>query len=788
MMTRQPSSSSRPAPLALAVAAALAVGACANLPGAPFADEPNVKAASPSPAVAGSTAPAAVKPNAERAPDKPRTFPGTGAFVKNKPIPADARGAEEVSLNFEATEIRQVIATILSDMLGESFTVHPQVQGTVSLRTVRPIARKDLIPTLEMLLRQNGAALVREDSLYKVVPVAIAARGSISPQLGGPGAALRSGYSVLLVPVRFVGAKEMARLIEPFAVDQAAIKVDEVRNMLILHGTQRELRHLIDTIDTFDVDFLAGMSVGIFPLQGADVKTLVAELDKVFGPAAQGPLAGIVRVIPVERLNALLIVTTQPHYLKVAETWIERLDRMGGASGGTRLWVYAVQNGKAENLASLLSDIFSGKTGATAPLPALAPGMRPATIQSPPTPGQPGQAAQPASAAPVQPPGRTSFEGDGTTVSKDVRVIADKDNNALVILASPTDYDKIESAIRKLDVVPRQVLIEVLIAEVTLTDDLQYGIDWFINARSGLSMGGSGRPEPNVTRGTLNLGGLPSTPTGVVPAFAGLQLINTLGGDVRGVLNALGRDSRLKIVSSPTLMVIDNQKATIQVGKKVPTLSSTQTGVNTGSGVISNINYLETGVLLTVTPRVNAGGRITLEINQEVSDASKTDSSTIDSPTISRRQAQSMVTTQSGETLVFGGLIQTQRSFGTSGIPILSKIPIIGGAFGSQTFNETKTELVLLITPKLIADTAHARDALEEIRRKMPALESVMPKAVVFPPAVKPGSVAPNPPPAANAKPNPPVPGAVPLLTPVPVVPPAVSPPATPAATPAPGR
>ena len=197
-----------------------------------------------------------------------------------------------------------------------------------SLRTVRPIARKDLIPTLEMLLRQNGAALVREDSLYKVVPVAIAARGSISPQLGGPGAALRSGYSVLLVPVLFVGAKEMARLIEPLAVDQAAIKVDEVRNMLILHGTQRELRHLIDTIDTFDVDFLAGMSVGIFPLQGADVKTLVAELDKVFGPAAQGPLAGIVRVIPVERLNALLIVTTQPHYLKVAETWIERLDRM----------------------------------------------------------------------------------------------------------------------------------------------------------------------------------------------------------------------------------------------------------------------------------------------------------------------------------------------------------------------------------------------------------------------------------------------------------------------------
>jgi len=761
MTTRQTSTFRRPMPLALAVAAVFAAGGCATLPGAPFAEEPKVTAANvPPPMPVPVPAGASNLKATDRTPDKPRTFPGTGTFVKSKPALADPRSAEEVSLNFEATEIRQVAATILSDMLGESFTVHPQVQGTVSLRTVRPIAKKDLVSVLEMLLRQNGAALVKEDALYKIVPVAIAARGSISPQLGGTGAALKPGFSVLIVPIRFVGAKEMARLIEPFAVDQGAIKVDEVRNLLILQGTQRELRHLIDTIDTFDVDFLAGMSVGIFPLQGADVKTLVAELDKVFGPAAQGPLAGIVRVIPVERLNALLIVTTQPHYLKVAETWIERLDRMGGAAGGTRLWVYPVQNGKAENLAALLSDIFSGKTGGvTPPPPTLAPGARPMTLttSSGTVPTAP-QATPPT----AQPAGRTSFEGDGTTVSKDVRVIADKDNNALVILASPADYDKIESAIRKLDVVPRQVLIEVLIAEVTLTDDLEYGIDWFINARSGQSMGGSGRPEPNVTRGTLNPGGfLPPTPTGVVPGFNGLQLINTLGGDVRGVLTALGRDSRLKIVSSPTLMVIDNQKAQINVGKRVPTLSSTQSGLGGTTGVIESVTYLETGVLLTVTPRVNLGGRITLEINQEVSDAQTTDTSTINSPTISRRQAQSTVTTQSGETLVFGGLIQTQRTFGTAGIPLLSKIPIIGGAFGRQKYTDSRTELVLLITPKLIADTANARDALDEIRRKMPMIESYMPKSA-GPTAVP----APSGAPAAAPMPKPAAPASVPAPAP----------------------
>lgn len=712
---------------AAALAIALALAGCAPLPGAPEAGAPPMQSAAA--ATASSGKPASPAPAAGQ--DKGRVFPGTGVFVKTAPTPVLPPGPEEVSLNFEATEIRQVAATILGDILRESFTVHPQVQGTVSLRTVKPIPRKDLLATLEMLLRQNGAALVREDALYKIVPVSLAGRGAITPQLGTLGTPLRPGYNIVIAPIKFIGAKEMLRLLEPFVVDQSVARVDEVRNLLILQGTQRELRHLLETIDLFDVDFLAGMSVGIFPLQGADVKSLVQELDKVFGPQAAGPLAGIVRVIAVERLNALLIVTTQPHYLKMAETWIERLDRAGGAAGGTRLHVYPVQNGKAENLAALLSEIFAGKSQSIPPAPTLAPGLRPAQIQSPAAPGQPAAPVPPAPATPA----RTSFEGDGATVSKDVRVIADKDNNALVILASPVDYEKIESAIRKLDVVPRQVLIEVLIAEVTLTDELSYGIDWFINARSGLSSTGSGALLPNVTTGTLNFGSLPTTsgvpsPTGTLPAFTGgLQLVNTLGGDVRGVLRAVGGDSRLKIVSSPSLMVIDNQKAQIQVGSRVPTLSSQQTGTTTGTttGVISSIQYLDTGILLSVTPRVNSGGRITLEIAQEVSEAAATQTSGIDSPTITKRTAQSVVTTQSGETLVFAGLIQNKRTLSTSGLPLLSKIPVLGGIFGKQNFRDEKTELVILITPKLIADVANARDALDEIRRKMPGLEGVMP-------------------------------------------------------------
>jgi hypothetical protein len=246
------------------------------------------------------------------------------------------------------------------------------------------------------------------------------------------------------------------------------------------------------------------------------------------------------------------------------------------------------------------------------------------------------------------------------------------------------------------------------------------------------------------------------------------------------------------------------------VGKRVPTLSSTQSGVGGVTGVIESVTYLETGGLLTVTPRVNLGGRITLEINQEVSDAQTTDTSTINSPTISRRQAQSTVTTQSGETLVFGGLIQTQRTFGTAGIPLLSKIPIIGGAFGRQLYKDSRTELVLLITPKLIADTANARDALDEIRRKMPMIESFMPKSAgpaaapaspgsaVVPPAPAPavpasgpapapaGKIAPASPAAPKVTMPPPPGGPAPTVVPVVPVPPPAPPQPGPSAVSAP--
>ena len=300
---------------------------------------------------------------------------------------------------------------------------------------------------------------------------------------------------------------------------------------------------------------------------------------------------------------------------------------------------------------------------------------------------------------------------------QDVRIIADKDNNALLILASPADYDNIETALRKLDVAVRQVLVEVTIAEVSLTDELTYGLEWYFNKGNGKALLDT------------NAQGLAA----LIPGFS----YTWLSADYGAVLNALAKDSRLKIVSSPHITVADNQKAKIQVGDQVPTLSQTQSVEGSAVGIINSVQYTETGVLLDVTPRVNAGGQVTMEISQEVSNATQTTTSDIDSPTIQKRTATSTVTVRSGETIILAGLIKEQKDNGNQGLPFLSQIPLIGGLFGTQTWKDNRTELIILITPHVLLNAPDAAAITKEYRKRLSGLESML-KSVELPPRAAP--------------------------------------------------
>ncbi|MBI1284049.1 MAG: type II secretion system protein GspD [Thiobacillus sp.] len=645
--------------------------------------------------------------------DRYKLFYGTGVVVKpseTPPVIGDASG--NLTLNFEGADLREVVRTILGDILRENYIVDPRVGGSITLRTARPIPRSAAMHTLEEVLRMNGAVMIREgDGVFRIVPAATAGKGNTTPQIAESGKPLPGGYSIQIVPLRHIGVVDMAKILEPLTGDTSSVRVDPLRNLLILSGTQLQLRHLIETVDMFDVDWISGMSVGLFTLQSVDVNTVNGELEKLFGDKNLGPLAGIARVVPLERLNALLIISPQPKLLDLARTWIERLDRPGAGGGGQRLYVYQVQNGKAENLAGLLNEAFSSSAKAAQVKvktpPDLAPGATPAEVKSAKPAANSEKDAQFASL-------KIAYgTGESVGLPQDVRIIADKDNNALLILASPADYDNIESALRKLDVAVRQVLVEVTIAEVSLTDELTYGLEWYFNKGNGKGLLDTGAP------------GL----TSLIPGFS----YSWLSADYGAVLNALAKDSRLKIVSSPHITVADNQKAKIQVGDQVPTLSQTQSVEGSAVGIINSVQYTETGVLLDVTPRVNASGQVTMEISQEVSNATQTTTSDIDSPTIQKRTANSTVTVRSGETIILAGLIKEQKDNGNQGLPLLSKIPLIGGLFGTQTWKDNRTELIILITPHVLLSTPDAAAITKEYRKRLSGLESML-KSVELPP------------------------------------------------------
>jgi len=642
--------------------------------------------------------------------DKVKLYPGTGVFVKPAPTLAPVvEGGEEVMLNFDGADLREVVKIVLVDIMHESYLIDPRVQGVVNIHSSHPVKRSALVPTLEAVLRMNGASLVREsDGVFHVNPFATATKGALTPQVGGMDKPLPPGYSVQIVPLKYISAREMVKILEPFTPEGGIVRVDDTRNMLFLGGNARELRHLMETIDIFDVDWIAGMSVGLFTLKSVEVKTAFTEIEKLFGDK-QGPLAGILRIIPIERLNALLVITPQPKYLEQARVWVERLDRSGATSGGAQLYVYQVQNGNAVKMATLLGQAFGKQTAqSAAPAASLAPGLKPAEISSTGlAAGSRQGSAQ--GGAPATGGGAQSGGPDSVTVSVGgaTKIIADKENNALLIMATPSEYEIIVNAVRKLDVVPRQVLIEVTIAEVTLSDEFSFGLEWYFNNHAK-------------GKGFLDTGAAGITQ--LAPGFSYAWL--DPAGSIKAVLNALAANSKLNIISSPHIMVSDNHTAKIQVGDRVPTVSQTQalaTAITTvgTTGVISSVQYLDTGIMLSVTPHINAGGLVTMDISQEVSNAVKTVTSGIDSPTISKRSAQSTVTVQAGDTMVLGGLISDKKTNSDSGLPFLAEIPVLGALFGVQNIKNDRTELVMMITPRLVANSQQAREITDEFRKKM---------------------------------------------------------------------
>lgn len=632
---------------------------------------------------------------------------GTGTFVHKVSRPSVDTTPGDVTLNFDGTDIREVVKVILGDLLQVNYVLDPGVSGAASLQTGRPLRREHLIPTLETLLRMNNAALVNRGGTYEVVPVSNAVRGKVVPQLGETSRALPSGYSVQVVPLQYIGADEMSKILEPLAPEGSLIRVDNLRNMLVLAGTSPEIGNLLDTIRVFDVDWMSGLSVGFFTLDYASSADVVSQLDSLLADEGGNPFKGLFRFIPVESANSILVVSPQEKYLKQAKDWIERLDLAeASGEGSQRLFVYRVKHGDAENMADILTKLFSGDgEGSGRRVGGVAPGLRRASIDSNPAEGAEGSAQRQASRSAVA----SSIE-----LSSEVSIVADNINNSLLIKSNPRDYKKILDALKQLDLVPLQVLVEATIVEITLSGNLQYGVQWNFQ-------GGSG---PYAFNSSLDGSIDDDTGSGFGTIFPGFNWTAVLRPDtVRATLSALAAEGRLNVLSSPSVMVMDNQTAKIQVGEQVPVATTQQQGTSNTDRVINSIDYRDTGVQLSVKPRVTPGGLVQMEIEQEVSTVATTNSSSLDSPTFKTRNITSNVAVRSNQAVVLGGLIQDTKETGNQGVPGLYSLPIVGPLFGQRTKKAGRTELVVVLTPRVIASDSDIKEVTEDFRGKLKGLE-----------------------------------------------------------------
>lgn len=654
----------------------------------------------------------AMPPDASHQDQQPqkRIQVGNGQYIappqrQSKPVSETEK--DGTILNFQGTDINEFIKAILGDILNQNFIIDPQISGTVTIETSRPIDPKEIFPLFEKILAMNNIVIVKSDGFYQILPRSKAIQGVFSPTVSThTSKTLTPGYSLRIVPLQYIAAEEIQKILLPIIKQSNNITIDKRRNMLLLVGTAQELNTLQETINIFDVDWLRGMSIGLYPLEYVDPKTVQAELGNILGGTGggQGLLDGLVKTVVIERLNAILLMSSTLSALHTTETWLQRLDRPG-ESVGQHLHVYKVQNAKATELATILGDIFNSQstTSTMKQNVGLVPGETAVTISDRNTPIE--EAAPPPPSSTIT----TDPEAPALLITDAIKIIADDTRNALVILATPRDYKMIVSAIKKLDIVPLQVLIEASILEVNLEDELSYGVEWFFKNNIA----------SNAAQGRLDLGesGL-STLTGF-----SYSVINNQN-NISFILNALQSESDVKVLSSPSLMVLDNQTATINVGDEipVPTRQSISTIVGTDAPTVNEIQYRNTGVTLTVTPRVNDSGLVTMELSQEVSNAVETESSEINAPTIQQRLIKSTVAINSGETIVLGGLIRETDTDNESGIPILYKIPFLGRLFG-QTANKTRrTELIVLLTPHVIRNYQDARNITDEFRNKLRAL------------------------------------------------------------------
>jgi general secretion pathway protein D len=681
---------------------------------------------------------------------------------------SDGQG-DGYALNFENAPVTTVAKVILGNILRANYTIDPRVQGTVTISSGRPVAKGDLVFVLENALRMSNVVLVLDKGGYRLIP---AGEATGSGRVTAAAGADQPGYGLTVVPLRYASAPTILKLLDSFALKPGAARVDPARNLILVQGSGPERRGAVETILSFDVDWMRGQSVGIYPVQSATPEAIISELEKILANGEGGLNQSMVKLQPIARLNAVLVVTQQPNLLRVASTWIARLDKSNTAGAGVR--VYRLRYGDAKQIAQLLNDIFGAQSGngLESAVSQIAPGAGVTTASNGLSNGDrststldmgAGLRAAGATLGAATGPGGTSQAGGaqsfdarfgatnagtsglaspgaagarvgngqgGSFELPGVRITADTVNNSVVVYANQDRYRLIEQAIQQLDRPQLQVAIHATIAEITLNNDLRYGVQYFIQSsdvgmaanKGSLALANSlavTNPASTAVNGAASAASTVAS-AALNRVLPGFNLLLGPEATPRVILDALRNVTDVKVLSTPSVVVLDNQLATLVVGDQVPVSTQSATILtNPNTPLINTIDYRNTGVILRVAPRINVNGNVLLNIEQEISNIADNINATTLTPTISQRKVKSSVAVTSGQSVLLGGLISEIQDRSRQGIPLVEEIPILGEAFARNTRTTRRTELVIFIQPQIIRDSVDAYKVAEELRTKL---------------------------------------------------------------------
>jgi general secretion pathway protein D len=633
---------------------------------------------------------------------------------------AEPDAKDGFTLNFENSPVSNVAKVVLGDIMGVGYVIDSRAQGTITLSSGRPIAKRDMLFVLENALRANNLAMLRDGAGYRIAPIGDGGVGPLD-RSGGANAA-EPGYGLTVIPLQYISGATLAKLLEGFAARPGAIRTDASGKILLVVGTGSERQSALDTVRSFDVDWLRGQSVGMYPVRNSDPEPIVAELEKIMDSGDSGLGHGMMKFQSITRQNAILVVAAKPELLRTAARWIAQLDSPNSASEGVK--VYKVRYGDAKQMAQLLSDIFlHGAPGGSADSATnqIAPSSGAAALTTTErlTGGRQanGSDANGGAAASAQSPATTPFGGIPTAALSNafaaagqggaagailpgVRITADPVTNSLLIYANAESYRVIERTLNQLDRPKLQVAIDVTIAEVTLNDQLNYGVQFYLSNTLGSIV--------NSTTGQ---------PTASANAPAGFNIFVGNNATPHAIINALHALTDVKILSNPSLVVVDNEQATLEVGDQVPITTGSATVLSANNAVVNTVDYKNTGIILHVLPRVSPDENVLLDIEQEIS--SVPDNNTNLTPTISERKVKSSISVTNGQMVMLAGLVSDTQTNSRSGIPILDQLPMVGGAFGTTGKSTARTELIILIRPQIIRDGADASTVAEQLRAKM---------------------------------------------------------------------